>query len=294
MRVAMLYPAGEGRSLRGKGFRENLVSLLTAGLERKGVIVTLFEVENVARSCAFADSLLRGESEDAAEGPEVQGSLQIAELFERGDEFDLIHNHLDGLPLTYLKMTSTPVLTTIYEALSLQVLPVYRKYNGWAYYLAVDDSPPHPELNYIATIRHDLETEGGNDDRIVEDYFHVYRKIVAQRHREDHRPWGFYRVIEDEPDHKVKRIVVYPGERLSLQRHRHRTEHWMILQGQAEITRNQEIITMASGQAIDIPQGAWHRVRNPGTEKLAFIEVQTGDYFGEDDIERAEDDYGRA
>ena len=293
MRIAMLYPSGETSTLRGDAVREQFVSILMPGLEKRGLTVTPFAVDDAARLRAAGEDGSRGADRGAVVRPEVWESLHVAGLFERGDEFDLIHNHLNGLPLTYMKMTSTPVLTSIYEALSPQVLPLYQKYNGWAYYLAVDDVVRQPELNYIATIRHDLEAEGGSTDRIVEDYLQVYARIRAQRHREDHRPWGYYRVLEDELDHKVKRIVVYPGARLSLQRHRHRSEHWMILQGRAEITRNEELLAMASGQAIDIPQGAWHRVRNPGTENLALIEVQTGDYFGEDDIERAEDDYGR-
>jgi mannose-6-phosphate isomerase len=111
---------------------------------------------------------------------------------------------------------------------------------------------------------------------------------------EDHRPWGYYQVLSDEPDHKVKRIVVYPGKRLSLQRHRRRTEHWYILHGEAIVTRNDEQLHLRGGESIDIPREAIHRVMNPGTEDMTFIEVQTGDYFGEDDIERLEDDFGRA
>ncbi|MEW6441581.1 MAG: phosphomannose isomerase type II C-terminal cupin domain [bacterium] len=110
---------------------------------------------------------------------------------------------------------------------------------------------------------------------------------------EDQRPWGTYQVLSDEPDHKVKRIVVYPGKRLSLQRHRRRAEHWFVLAGTALVTRDENEIPVAAGQSIDIPRGALHRVMNPGAQDLAFIEIQTGDYFGEDDIERIEDDFGR-
>jgi len=99
---------------------------------------------------------------------------------------------------------------------------------------------------------------------------------------EDHRPWGYYQVLSDEPDHKVKRIVVFPGKRLSLQRH------------EAIVTRNDEQLHLRGGESVDIPKGAVHRVMNPGTQNMAFVEVQTGDYFGEDDIERLEDDFGRA
>jgi mannose-6-phosphate isomerase len=110
---------------------------------------------------------------------------------------------------------------------------------------------------------------------------------------EDHRPWGYYQVYADEPDHKVKRIVVYPGKRLSLQRHRRRAEHWYIMSGQAVVTRGEEKIPLAAEVSIDIPKGAVHRIHNEGTEEMVFIEIQTGDYFGEDDIERLEDDFGR-
>lgn len=110
---------------------------------------------------------------------------------------------------------------------------------------------------------------------------------------EDHRPWGYYQVLSDEPDHKVKRIVVYPGQRLSLQRHHRRMEHWHIIQGCAFVTVNKSEIPVCAGESIDIPQGAWHRIKNSGQHNVVFIEVQRGEYFGEDDIERLEDDYGR-
>jgi mannose-6-phosphate isomerase len=111
---------------------------------------------------------------------------------------------------------------------------------------------------------------------------------------EDHRPWGYYQVLSDESDHKVKRIVVHPGQRLSLQRHRLRMEHWHIVQGYAVVTVNSREIPVCAGESIDIPQGAWHRIKNSGQDNVVFIEVQRGEYFGEDDIERLEDDYGRA
>lgn len=110
----------------------------------------------------------------------------------------------------------------------------------------------------------------------------------------DHRPWGYYRVLADEADHKVKRIVVYPGKRLSLQFHHRRAEHWMVINGQGVVTRGNEEITVSPGKSVDIPQGAAHRIQNTGSRLLVFIEVQQGDYFGEDDIVRIEDDYGRA
>ncbi|WP_456434053.1 phosphomannose isomerase type II C-terminal cupin domain [Thermosulfuriphilus sp.] len=110
---------------------------------------------------------------------------------------------------------------------------------------------------------------------------------------EDHRPWGYFKVLSDEPDHKVKRIVVYPGKRLSLQYHHHRHEHWFVVRGKARVTLGEEEIFLLPGQAVDIPVGTPHRVANSGQEELVFIEIQTGDYFGEDDIVRLEDDFGR-
>ncbi|MGK5094215.1 phosphomannose isomerase type II C-terminal cupin domain [Deltaproteobacteria bacterium TL4] len=109
----------------------------------------------------------------------------------------------------------------------------------------------------------------------------------------EHRPWGYYVVLADEEDHKVKRIVVYPGKRLSLQRHLKRAEHWYVLAGNALVTLDDQQIRRKSGESVDIPQQAKHRIENQGSEDMSFIEIQTGTYFGEDDIERFEDDFGR-
>ena len=109
----------------------------------------------------------------------------------------------------------------------------------------------------------------------------------------DHRPWGYYTVLADEADHKVKRIVVYTGQRLSLQKHQQRAEHWFVLSGDGIVTLDGKRLNKKGGQSVEIPRGSSHRIENQGTSDLIFIEVQTGDYFGEDDIERMEDDYGR-
>lgn len=109
----------------------------------------------------------------------------------------------------------------------------------------------------------------------------------------DHRPWGHYVVLADETDHKVKRIVVEPGQRLSLQRHTRRSEHWFVLSGEATVLRNDEQLPLVAGKTMDIPRGAWHRIHNTGAVPFVLIEIQFGDYFGEDDIERQQDDYGR-
>ncbi len=110
----------------------------------------------------------------------------------------------------------------------------------------------------------------------------------------DERPWGSYTVLDDGAvDHKVKRIEVIPGKRLSYQRHARRAEHWFVVNGSALVTLDGSEHRLGPGQAIDIPRGSAHRIANVGAEPLVFIEVQHGDYFGEDDIVRLEDDFGR-
>jgi mannose-6-phosphate isomerase len=109
------------------------------------------------------------------------------------------------------------------------------------------------------------------------------------------RPWGNYTVLDDDAtDHKVKRIVVHPGKRLSYQRHSKRSEHWFIVSGTAQVTLDGAVSELKPGQAIDIPLGGAHRVANHGDTDVVLIEVQHGTYFGEDDIVRLEDDFGRA
>ena len=106
-------------------------------------------------------------------------------------------------------------------------------------------------------------------------------------------PWGIFEVLLDAPDHKVKRIVVEPGGCLSLQLHHHRSEHWFVVSGQGMAIVDGKKKLLHAGSAIDIPQKSKHRVQNSSDEDLIFIEVQTGEYCGDDDIERFEDKYGR-
>lgn len=108
------------------------------------------------------------------------------------------------------------------------------------------------------------------------------------------RPWGSYLVLDDEPGHKVKRISVDEGKRLSYQYHDYRSEHWFITAGQARVILDGVEHDLCSGDAIDVPRRAKHRIENPGPGQLVFVEVQYGEYFGEDDIIRLDDDFGRA
>ncbi len=118
-------------------------------------------------------------------------------------------------------------------------------------------------------------------------------KKSQRRFSRETRPWGGFLVIEDLPTHKVKRIWIHPRQRLSYQKHLRRSEHWVVVEGRAKVTLNGREISLGEGESVDIPQEAAHRIENIGEAQLTFIEVQHGDYFGEDDIIRLEDDYGR-
>jgi mannose-1-phosphate guanylyltransferase/mannose-6-phosphate isomerase len=129
------------------------------------------------------------------------------------------------------------------------------------------------------------------------------RKIVAylketgseayKLHRTVARPWGTYTVLEEGPGFKIKRIVVKPGQSLSLQMHHHRSEHWVVVSGAAKVTVDQQTALVSPNQSTYIPIGARHRLSNPGVTDLIMIEVQCGSYLGEDDIVRFNDEYGR-
>jgi len=428
---------------------ERVVALLTEGLVRKGIDVTLFATADSETSGRLHAVVPSPYEEDKNLDPKVWECLHISELFETADDYDLIHNHLDFLPLSYCRLVQTPVVTTIHGFSSPKILPVYRKYNGKVFYVSISNADRSPDLSYIATIYHGIDIEsftfeetaddhllflggvhrdkgtreaieialrarkkiilagivqdkeyfsrdveplvdgekviyvgsvgpGKRDEllgrsvallhpvqfeepfglsvveanacgtpviafprgslpeiitqglngflvsdiseavdavsrikqisrlecrrvvqerfsceRMVEEYLKIYDQIVSQTKREDHRPWGYYQVLSDASTHKVKRIVVFPRKRLSLQAHRQRSEHWMILSGMGVVTRDNEEIPVKAGDAVDIPLGCRHRISNIGKEEVVFIEIQTGDYFGEDDIERFEDDYGR-
>ena len=449
MRIAMLSSIAWRTPPRHYGPWERVVSLLTEGLVARGVDVTLFATADSETKGGFHAIVPRPYEEDKGLIPKVWESLHISEAFERAQDFDLIHNHFDFLPLTYSGLVKRPVLTTIHGFSSEKILPVYRKYNGKSYYVAISDADRSPELTYIATIHHGIDLEAFTFDpsggeyllffgrihpdkgvgeaieiarladrelliagivqdepyfeaevkphldgrqvkyvgsvgpdrrdsllggagcllhpirfnepfglsvveanacgtpviafsrgsmpeiitngvngflvsnvpeavdavkmiqtisrsgcrevaerrfsrsRMVDDYLKVYDRIVEETKTEDRRPWGHYEVVSDFPDHKVKRIVVYPGKRLSLQSHQRRRESWTIVQGHAVVTRDNEQIPLSPGDSIQISKDAKHRILNPGSSDVVFIEVQTGEYFGEDDIERFEDDFGR-
>ena len=449
MRIAMLSPVAWRTPPRHYGPWESVVSLLTEGLIARGVDVTLFATADSKTKGALRSVCKSGYEEDEHADAKVSECLHISELFESADEFDIIHNHFDFLPLTCSDLVSTPMLTTIHGFSSPRILPVYEKYNAKVHYVSISEADRSPKLDYISTIHHGIDLSefsfnadpsdcllffgrihpdkgaaeaidiakgsgrkliiagliqdeeyyerevephlNGDDityvgsvgpqerdallrdaycllhpinfsepfglsvveamacgtpviafnrgsmpelikdglngylvetvpeaidaikkineidrmacrrfveesfsvERMVDDYMTVYARILDAAKREDHRPWGYYKILSDEVDHKVKRIVVYPGKRLSLQRHQRRSEHWHLLSGEALATLEGKQVRLKKGDSIDIPQGATHRIENQTENDIAFIEIQSGDYFGEDDIERFEDDFGR-
>ena len=119
-------------------------------------------------------------------------------------------------------------------------------------------------------------------------------RAEATAHAEEQRPWGGFRVLHEGPGFKVKEIMVAPGGRLSLQSHEHRAEHWVVVAGTARITVDDDVVTLAPNQSVHVPLGARHRMENPGDVPMRLIEVQCGDYLGEDDIIRYDDIYGRS
>jgi len=151
----------------------------------------------------------------------------------------------------------------------------------------------------------DLVVAAADDAVLVaaRDRIDSLREVVAALNRNDEEtapdesykvsPWGYFQVVEEGAGYKVKRIVVEAGGRLSLQRHAHRAEHWVVVAGTAEVTVGDDTRRLEANQSVFIPQGGVHRLANPGEDLLIVIEVQFGDYLGEDDIERLADDYDR-
>jgi glycosyltransferase involved in cell wall biosynthesis len=426
-----------------------MVSLLTEGLVKRGVKVTLFATQDSITSAKLEAVCPKPYEEDSSLDPMVWEGLHIAHLFERAEEFDLIHNHSGFLPLCWSGLVRTPVLTTIHGFSSAKILPAYRKYNLKTYYVSVSEADRNPELDYLATVHHGIPVDqynfqsrpgkyllffdrihpdrgiheaiqlakcagmelviagivedrgyfekevqphldsrvqyigpagqekkseilGGayallhlghfkepfglslieamacgtpviarglgaipeivkpgkngfivetfnealeslekikgidrsecrrtveekfSQDRMVEAYLQIYEQILNREKREEKRPWGGYRILGSEPLYKAKKIWVDPQKRLSYQRHHHREEHWVLIEGKAQVILEGQEILLRPGDSIDIPKGAAHRIGNIGEGPLSFIEIQRGSNFSEEDVIRLEDDYGRA
>ncbi len=215
----------------------------------------------------------------------LKSYVAITRFFsDEAEGFDLVHNCLGARALMFSRFVSTPVLTTIEKNPSEEESMLYRSLGG--YYVVISEDLTVKGLDCTVI-------KPGQAD-MVGSYIRLYERIVSANAREDHRPWGYYEVLSDDKnDHKVKRITVWPRKRLSLQLHKRRREHWVIVTGMARVTLDRDTLDLGPSQSVDIPIGTAHRIENIGNIPLVFIEVQLGDYFGEDDIIRLEDDYGR-
>jgi len=152
-----------------------------------------------------------------------------------------------------------------------------------------------PHTNVIDTEDGLLVFKTGSSEKMKAAYEELVKRKApeATTHPFEYRPWGDFEILRDTEAFKSKVIHVLPGQRLSYQSHAKRAEHWIIIKGQAEVTLNDQVLHPKPGEHIFIPQGAKHRMTNPGTEPVEFVEVQVGTYFGEDDIVRYQDDYKR-
>jgi mannose-1-phosphate guanylyltransferase/mannose-6-phosphate isomerase len=137
------------------------------------------------------------------------------------------------------------------------------------------------------------DRKNSQDVKSIVNQLEQQRREEKNLHRKVARPWGWYDSVDEGERFKVKRIQVKPGASLSLQMHRHRAEHWIVVKGTAEITNGDQVIILTENQSTYIPRGQTHRLANPGNTPLEIIEVQSGSYLGEDDIVRFEDTYGR-
>jgi glycosyltransferase involved in cell wall biosynthesis len=158
VRVAVLAPIAWRVPPRHYGPWELFASLLTEGLVARGHDVTLFASGDSLTSARLCSVVASGWSEDETIDPKVAECLHISQVFDRADEFDVIHNGFDFLPLTYSGLIGTPVVTTIHGFSSERIMPVYAKYNGRAAYVAISDADRHPALTYVATIHHGIDT----------------------------------------------------------------------------------------------------------------------------------------
>ena len=150
--------------------------------------------------------------------------------------------------------------------------------------VATDDAILVSDLKDAQSVRSVVAALGDNVDTAD----------LLENHTTNYRPWGGYTSIEIGERYQVKRLFVDPGKKLSLQKHHHRAEHWIVVAGTAEVTIDDTVTTLFENQSIYIPQGAVHRLTNPGKIRLEVIEVQSGSYLGEDDIIRVQDDFGRS
>ena len=177
MRIAMLSPIAWRTPPRHYGPWESVVSLLTEGLVARGYDVTLFATADSETSGKLHAVCARGYEEDRTLLPKVWECLHISELFERADDFDMIHNHFDFLPLTYAGLMTTPLVATIHGFSSPGIVPVYKKYNHKVFYVSISEADRSPDLDYIKTIHHGLDLKQFDFQPEPEDYLLFFGRI---------------------------------------------------------------------------------------------------------------------
>jgi glycosyltransferase involved in cell wall biosynthesis len=173
----MLSPIAWRTPPRHYGPWESVVSLLTEGLVAYGHDVTLFATGDSQTTGKLRAVCPQGYEEDRSIIPKVWEALHISELFDHADEFDIIHNHFDFLPLTYSGLTNTPVITTIHGFSSVGILPVYKKYNGSTFYVSISNADRSPELDYIKTIYHGIDLQQFDFQAEPDDYLLFFGRI---------------------------------------------------------------------------------------------------------------------
>jgi glycosyltransferase involved in cell wall biosynthesis len=179
--IAMISPIAWRTPPRHYGPWERIVSLLTEGLTDSGIQVTLFATADSITTAKLHATCPKGYEEDPQINPKVWECLHISEVFEQADEFDLIHNHFDFLPLSYSKLVKTPVLTTIHGFSSPKILPVYKKYNQTVYYISISDADRHPDLDYTTTIHHGIDLENFTFNLNPDQYLLFFGRIHADK-----------------------------------------------------------------------------------------------------------------
>ena len=177
MRIAMLSPIAWRTPPRHYGPWESVVSLLTEGLVSRGYDVTLFATGDSETSGKLHAVCARGYEEDRSILPKVWECLHISELFEHADDFELIHNHFDFLPLTYTGLITTPFVATIHGFSSPGILPVYKKYNHKVFYVSISDADRSPDLDYIKTIHHGIDLKQFDFQPEPDDYLLFFGRI---------------------------------------------------------------------------------------------------------------------
>ena len=177
LRVAVLAPVSWRTPPAHYGPWEQFASFLTEGLVARGAEVTLFATGDSVTDARLVSVAPRGYSDDMDQDPKVVECLHISEVFERAGEFDLIHNSFDFLPLTYSRLVATPVVTTIHGFSSERILPVFSKYNAGCGYVAISNADRHPDLDYLATIHHGIDTGAFTFRAAVGEYLLFFGRI---------------------------------------------------------------------------------------------------------------------